>query len=378
MAPEEVFALIAHCHRAHHSIEGSLARLRLLTSQLPALVTAIRRLRDAADHCERLADTLDMLARATADQEATRQRRLYGLRDTVAWAAVAASAWSASGKGEAWAQSMSGRSPTATHSRSALMGSQPESRWDDAAAVLLGARGSSPAVRVATASHTSGVKPAMTMAHRIARIPHPATPIRIDTYQLSDGSRHADVFVAGTNQWSVGTGGSPFDMDSNLALVAGGNAASVEATSQAMRAAGVRPGDSVSFFGHSQGGMVATTLAESGVYSTRSLVTVGSPTGTLPVRGTYPALALEHSNDIVTGLGGRRLPTQHTVVIRDSGHARGDVYGAHSQDSYIETASQVDRSPGLDLSEFRPPRDTSAGQTYVFSANRVISRPRRG
>lgn len=378
MAPEEVFGLIAHSHSAYNRMEASLARLRLLTPHLPALVAPIAQLRRAADDCDSLARTLDLLARATADQEAARQRRLYGLRDTVAWAAVAASAWSASGKGEAWAQSMSGRSPTSEPGRSALRGREPGARWGAAAAVLLGPRDSAQTVRISTVSHTNGVKPAITMADRIARIPHPATPIRVDMYRLSDGSRHADVFVAGTNQWSVGTGDSPFDMDSNLSLVAGSDAASIRATSQAMRTAGVRPGDSVSFFGHSQGGMVATTLAESGVYATRSLVTVGSPTGTLPVRGHYPALAIEHSNDLVTGLGGRRLPTQHTVVITDSGHRRSDVYGAHSQESYIETASRVDRSPGVNLSDFRPPRDTGTGQTFVFSAKRVTSRSRRG
>ena len=102
------------------------------------------------------------------------------------------------------------------------------------------------------------------------------------------------MFIAGTNDWSLHSTDSAFDMSSNLALVAGVQAASLIATERAMADAGVTRNDRVVFVGHSQGGAVAATLAESGRYDTAGLFTVGAPTGTLPVTGSYPSLTVEH------------------------------------------------------------------------------------
>jgi hypothetical protein len=378
MAPEEIFALISHCHRIRHTIEESVSRLRPFASIVPALPLALGYLQRAADQCDYLAKRLDELARETASQESWRQKRLLTVRDNFAWLAVAGSAWGASGKGGAWAQSMTVGSGNTRKPRSTLRGSQPQAVFDDAAAVLLGNEARPHGSRVIPVRRLDGVTPALTMADRIARIPQPGTPVRIETYRGTDGSTHADVFIAGTNQWSVGTGDSPFDMESNLALVAGFDASSVSATTQAMRRAGISPGDSVSFTGHSQGGLVAATLAESGVYVTRSLVTVGAPTSTVPIRGDYPALIIEHSNDVVTGLGGARVTTGATVVSRDSGHGRLDIYGAHSQDGYVETAALIDKSAGVDLADFAATPPAATGTAHVFSAKRFRTPRLRG
>jgi hypothetical protein len=205
------------------------------------------------------------------------------------------------------------------------------------------------------------------IAERIARIPETGTPIRIDSYPLPDGSRHVEVFIAGTAEFNNQRGGSSFDMSSNLAVVAGLTSASMIATQKAMGAAGVRSTDRVLFVGHSQGGAVAARLAESGRYTTVGLVTVGAPTGSIPVTGSYPALVIEHRDDVVPELGGARETTHAVVVTAASGSLPGDVIGAHSREGYQASAQRIDESPAQQLQRLRQslPHD-GVGQSTVF------------
>ncbi len=374
MASEEVFSLIDQCRVMATVCDQSAWRLRMVASMTEGVGTAATALRAAQDECEYLATSLHQLATEAAAQEAWRQRTLHSLRDRLLHTAVAGAAWSGSGKGDAWVASMTGHADGSSVPRSQLSGGVDESSVDDAAAILLGHNTALPAVSVTAVFVAGAVRPAQSMAERVARIPDTKNPIRVETYELSDGTTHAEVFIGGTHEWGVGSGETPFDLESNLKLVAGHTALSVVATTQALRQAGVKPGDSVTFTGHSQGGAVATTLAESGVYKTTGLVTVGSPTGTLPVRGDYPAVVIEHTNDLVPGLAGERLTTQATVVTRDSGHRRFDVVGAHSTDSYEHTASLIDRSSAPELSIVpRPLASSERGRVVVFSATRQLA-----
>ena len=369
MAPEEVFVLMEQCRVMASVCDTSAWRLRMVGRMAPGVHSAATSLRHTKDEFDALATTLHLLAVQAAEQEARRARALHGLRDRFLYTAVAAAAWSGAGKGDAWVQSMTGRAPDIP--RSQLRGHEDGAAMGDAAAILAGHQGALPEVTVRAVSVAQPVQPAQSMAERIARIPETKNPIRIETYTLANGDTHAEVFIAGTHHWGVGSGDTPFDLESNLKLVAGQTALSVVATTQALRNAGVNPGDSVTFVGHSQGGAVAATLAESGVYKTTGLVTAGSPTGTLPVRGDYPAVVIEHTNDVVPGLGGGRLTTQATVVSRDSGHNRLDVLGAHSTESYQHTAALIDRSSAPELGPMNSPISAgNRGRVVVFSATR--------
>jgi hypothetical protein len=371
MATEDVFDLMEACRRGSGELAESRGQLDALGHLLQAVHRAASAVAVAESRCDGLVLALIRLAENAAVQEQWRQNRVLRGADWFLHTLVAGLSWSRSGLGEAWSQSMKGTPPTPP--RSTLSGREPGALRDDTAAILLGEGAAVTPPSVQAVKRVASVTPAVSMADRIARIPPSDTPIRVETYRLEDGSTHAEVFIAGTAQWGVGAGGSPFDAGSNLALVAGVSAASVLAVTQAMRHQGVKPGDSVSFVGHSQGGAVALTLAESGVYSTRSVVTVGSPTGTLPVRGNYPAVVIEHSNDVVPGLGGARLTTQATVVQRDSGHGLGDIHGAHSLQSYRATAKLIDRSRVPELDTLSGGRVTGVvGRATVFSAT---SRP---
>lgn len=357
MASDEVFALMGRLTSVSSSLSDSAWSIRHYGEAVPSVSSAASALDKASASCGELASTLGRLAEEVASQEWCRENVVRRTADTLSHYAVMAAA-------------MTSRQSAHHPGPSVSEGGEPLAVMDDAAAVLLGSDPTG-AVVIDQVGLPVATGPAMSMAERISRIPDTSTPIRIERYDLPDGLTHTEVYIAGTNEWSVGTGDSAFDLESNVALVGGLSAASVVATTQAMRAAGVKPGDRVSFIGHSQGGAVALTLAESGTYSTASLVTVGAPTGSLPVRGDYPALVIEHTGDIVPKLGGFRVPTEATVVQRDSGHFPLDVGGTHAKDGYRDTARRIDQSPMTSLTEgFTHLAPDTPGQVMVFRASR--------
>jgi predicted esterase len=374
MATDEVFALMDRCQEASRGLGNSLARVRFLGVShraVTGLSEAVDSLGKARADVDSLATALDQLAVRAAEQESRRQQLVHGSLDRLLWASVAAAAWSAGGFGESWARAMRGPLPPDYQPPSSLKGATDEAITDDTASILRGAVSGEASVAVSPVWQRHQMAPASSMAERIARIPDPSSPVRVERYVSPDGNSHTDVYIAGTSQWSVGLGQSPFDMESNLGVVAGVSADSVHATSQAMRHAGVKPGDSVSFIGHSQGGAVAATLAASGVWATRSLVTVGAPTGTLPVRGDYRAVVIEHSNDVVPRLSGARVPTSATIIRRDTGHAPTQWHDAHSTESYRKTAQLIDASEASVLYQLdHPVARGTQGTATVFSTTR--------
>jgi hypothetical protein len=279
---------------------------------------------DVAHRAERLARALRTYAIECADQERARITSFDKPRDQFLAAVVVA---------------MGGSHPEG-----------PFSGWgiDDAGLALLGPGFSPGDVQVERQrGDTSAVSQARGVAERIRRIPEGDTPIRIERYAHSDGSVSTEIFIAGTSDWGVGHTDNPFDLESNIALVAGLPAASYLAVELALRRSGVKPGDRVTFVGHSQGGLIAARLAESGRYTTTGLLTVGAPLGTAPVRGSYPALRLTHSDDVVPALGGAERPSTSIGVETHSGAKAGDITEAHSLERYALTAKRLDASPAV-------------------------------
>ena len=241
------------------------------------------------------------------------------------------------------------------------------------AGVLQLGGGYHPEVSVHQRAVESGVPIASGVAERLARLPGSETPIRIERYPLPDGTTHTEVFISGTREWSLGSEDDPFDMRSNLALVAGVPAAASLAATLAMRQAQVSPRDPVVFIGHSQGGGVATALAESGQFRTIGLITAGAPVGHMPVTGDYPALRIEHTDDPIVSLGGQAVSGREVVVGRDSGAPLWDVSAVHASEGYAETAAHIDRSPVSFLHDAvaRAPEGVS-GQSLLFDATEAI------
>lgn len=314
---EQIVSGLLHCERLWaERLEDSLfsadsSRLRALRLSLESLIQDATWLRHA----------LVSYARETADQERARVHTFDVPRDR-AFAFLMVS----------------------------LSGEFPEtdfSSWGipQAAQSLLGPGLAEPEVRVVERHDPVVVQQASSIAERVGRIPPGETPIRIERFVSADGSFDTDVYIAGTEDWGVGISGGAFNMRSNLALVGGMSAASMVAVGAAMKQVGVRPGDRVTFVGHSQGGLIATRLAESGQYETTGLVTVGAPLGAFPVTGDYPAVTVSHTDDVVPGLAGHQRPTKAVGIEAASGAQLGDVLGAHSRERYLHTAEAADRSP---------------------------------
>lgn len=203
------------------------------------------------------------------------------------------------------------------------------------------------------------------LGDRVSRIPGTENPIRVERYRDTEGQWSSEVYIAGTHDWGFGGTLEPFDMESNIALVAGLPAASLASVHLAMKQAGVERGERVTFTGHSQGGVIAARLAESGRYRTTGLVVVGAPTGTLTVTGSYPALALRHRDDIVPRLGGSDQGSGFTTLERGSASVAGDLKGAHLKSGYVEMARDVDLSPASrQLPEYPQPEGTARVRTF--------------
>ncbi len=249
-------------------------------------------------------------------------------------------------------------------------------------AALAGASGVDP-VRVDRAGsdlrrggETRPVAAPVSLAERVARIPNAAAPIVIERYTLPDGSRHVEVYIAGTDSHAPLGGEQPWDMASNVAIIGGADASSVQAVRAALAAEGVTSQTSIVFTGYSQGGAIATVLAESGDYRTTGLVTVGAPSGGLPVQGDYPAIVIEHREDLVPILSGIRRDTTAVIVRGDAfggGAAPEGVLPAHEIERYQRTASAADEhsSAVLRAAIDALPRPHAAGVQSAYTATRM-------
>lgn len=218
--------------------------------------------------------------------------------------------------------------------------------------------------------------PPASLADRVSRIPDPATPIVVERYPRGDGTWHFEAYIAGTDSSAELGGDRPWDMASNVALVAEQNASSLQAVQAALLAAGATASSSVVFTGYSQGGAIATALAESGQWSTAGLVTVGAPTGGMPVQGDYPAVVIEHREDLVPVLSGIRRQSNAVIVRGDAlGSATGHetALPAHEIERYRATAAAADThsNAALQAAIAGLPSLSTNGERMTFTATRV-------
>lgn len=249
------------------------------------------------------------------------------------------------------------------------------------AAALAGARGAAPVLidRVGSDTRRGGesstVAPPESLADRVDRLPDASVPIVIERYRLPDGSEHVEVYIAGTDPHAPFGGDQPWDMASNIVLVAEQQASSLQAVRMALAAEGVTAQTSIVFTGYSQGGAIATLLAESGDYATAGLVTIGAPTGGIPVTGSYPAIIIEHREDLVPVLSGLRRETTAVIVRGDAlaaGETPSEMLPAHDRDRYRETAAAAEAldSPSLDDALAALPAPASEGVRTIYTAQR--------
>lgn len=139
------------------------------------------------------------------------------------------------------------------------------------------------------------------------------------------------------------------DSLSNLHGIRGEESTHSIGVRDAMAKAGIRPGEQVLLVGHSQGGMVAHTLANHpGEFQITDVVTAGSPLGEHPVSNVR-VLALENTGDLVPHLDGESNgedPRRTTLRFRD---ADGSIVDNHDFETYEYGAGIVDSADDLSL-----------------------------
>ena len=173
-------------------------------------------------------------------------------------------------------------------------------------------------------------------------------------------TRSWTVDIRGTQSFTVGTDG-PQDMLTNLQGVGGMDSDQFYAIQEAMKDAGIAPGEAVEFAGHSQGGIMAAQLAADPAvrehYNVVSVVTAGSPTATIAPTDV-PVLSYENSGDVVPGLDGYATHGENvtTVMFHDyeaTCDASDPVPCSHSASVYVDeirsslNAAATSSDPGL-------------------------------
>ncbi|QYF73284.1 hypothetical protein [Cryobacterium sp. PAMC25264] len=188
------------------------------------------------------------------------------------------------------------------------------------------------------------------------------------------------VYLGGTLEWSPTGSTEPWDMTSNVTAVAGQESGSYAAVLQAMQAAGVAPSDPVLPVAHSQGGLLAVELAARGDANVVGLVTFGAPAVPAALPEGLPAIAIEHSDDIIPSTGGAPADDDGRLYVRRELFANQPVPAdatlpAHQMTAYQDTARLVDESEEPRLLAFRKTLadlvGTEPGAQTVWHAERV-------
>lgn len=364
VAPEELWAAVAAFDRS----EDELLRARC-SAQLGLEANWALRITGAIRDCIRLRDELNQAITAYTEAERVAAERLRSVSSTSAWlggfaarlgfpqlglmaAAVLIAAYGAGAR--EWAVQMlrQGIEASDDAGNGALampMFRQQQDAPSQIVAVLLGVLGlgaADTALRVSRTGSGSATAP-MSVADLAARVPTGTAQIRIERYGTAESPRWI-AYVAGTATGALRST-EPFDMRSNLDAVAKRTAASQLAVETALQQAGVKSGDPVMLVGHSQGGIIAAGVAESGRFNVQECVTLGAPLGTID--SSVPTLAIEHRQDPIPALAGvSETSSARTVVVTDAPDANNSaVFAAHRLSEYQQTAQAIDQSADPEL-----------------------------
>lgn len=225
-------------------------------------------------------------------------------------------------------------------------------------------------VRVQRAA-TRAVDPPAGIGDLAERVPSNApdgAQIRIERYGKGDDSRWI-LYIGGTVDTGLAAGGEPFDMTSNLhgvaarsgldalSPVSAESGAGERAVREAMRVAGVRPGDPVLPVGYSGGGIVAANLAADPELNVVGAVNLGGPVASAAAIDGVGVLSIEHEEDLVPASGGAGHPSPERLTVSrsvlDPDGEYDELLPAHELSRYRETAALVDASEEARLAGFR-------------------------
>lgn len=193
----------------------------------------------------------------------------------------------------------------------------------------------------------------------LARVP--SAGLHVEMLTLPSGGRGWLVAIPGTSNWSLSPAATPFDLMGNARLMAGQTSAGQAAVLAALGSLGVRRGEPVMLAGHSQGGLVAASLAARADVRARftisQVVTAGAPIALVDLPRTVNALSLEHTDDPVPMADGRANPVRAGwITTRSPAPAPATLTEpllAHRASQYRRTAAEVDRIADPALAQWR-------------------------
>jgi hypothetical protein len=206
------------------------------------------------------------------------------------------------------------------------------------------------------------------MATRLRLLSNTGQPlIRIERYQVGEQNRFI-VYIPGTQNLNLSPTGNPFDMRSNLQLLAGQRSPSARATELALRRAGVGENDPVMLVGHSQGGLIALNLAERATsgqlpYRIEHAVTFGTPAGLHSAKGLPNVVSFENRSDLVPQLDLRKNPSEHNWATLEGEHGE-NLIDAHRMESYEQIIREIGAS-GENAESFRKLETFAVGRAEV-------------
>jgi hypothetical protein len=177
--------------------------------------------------------------------------------------------------------------------------------------------------------------------------------IRIDRYIQPGKPDRFDVYIAGTVTFDPKPGVEPFDLTSDLNGVGNQSSASYQAVIEAMRQAGVTPGSPVVLNGYSQGGLLASQVAASGLFTVHGVVTFGAPSAQVAIPASIPVLTVRNAEDLVPATSGYDTNPNAVIVERpvfQTGPIPSEwAVPAHRLSYYQETSAVVDQSTSTEV-----------------------------
>ena len=189
------------------------------------------------------------------------------------------------------------------------------------------------------------------------------THVQVVKVPQADGSAAWVVQVPGTQEMAALEHGENLsDMVSNVhGIESNGTGPPTlleEQVLAAMREAGIGRDDPVMMTGHSQGGIVAASLAarQPEDFHITSVVTGGSPVGRFEMPDSVSVMSLEHEQDVIPRLDGSENADSSSwvTVSRDlSGDSVPSLSGAHETEQYRATGGLVDDSDDDSVAAWR-------------------------
>lgn len=183
--------------------------------------------------------------------------------------------------------------------------------------------------------------------------------VAIQRYTNSQGVHSWVVIIPGTD----GKKDSPFGWPQNVNLMAKSASSRDLADSQgavlrAMKSAGINEGEKVALVGHSQGGIIAASIASnpSQPYSISHIVTAGSPIANHPIDTSRTWItSVETDKELVSHLDGARNPScPHWVTVH------GDI----TRKTQENLAGQVPTTSGTRVPQASQKNELSHGMNY--------------